>query len=99
MALSGKEKKELKARGQTLEARVHFGKEGLNANAIKDLSAILNKENLVKIKLPRHSETPKTEFAKQIAEACDAEFVACLGFSALIYKARPKIIANKISDF
>ena len=98
MALTGKDKKALKAQGQRLEIRVHFGKEGLNENAIKDLTALLTKYELSKIKLPRHGELPKEEFAKQIATACDAEFVSCVGFSALIYKAHQGIIAVKKTE-
>ena len=99
MAITGKEKKALKAQGQRLEVRVHFGKDGLNENAVKDLITLLAKDELVKIKLPRHGELPKEDFAKQIADACDAEFVSCVGFSALIYKKHQGIIAVKKKEF
>ncbi len=65
-----------------------IGKNGLTENLIKDLKTALEREELVKIKLPGKREDRIT-LANQVQKAAACHHISLLGKMAIFYKPPP----------
>jgi len=91
--LSGSELRELRARGQTLKASVHVGKQGFSSSVRAELEQSLFLNDLVKISIPDKGAARK-KVAADIALKMNAQCVGVVGSSALIYRPRPANSTN-----
>lgn len=86
MALSNAEKRQLKARAQTLEPVLKIGKQGLSEAFYKALDQELENHQLVKLKFVDFKEQKK-ELAPRIAEQTGSELVMMVGNVAVFFRA------------
>ena len=73
--LSGAEKKKLRGRAQLLEAKISVGKNGVTAETLRMLAALLRKEALVKVRFVEG----RAEMKAQIAELESGAGAVCVG--------------------
>jgi len=93
--LTGKQKKHLRGLGQKLEARTTVGKEGITDPVIKNLSDLLDKRELIKVRLTGPSGEARKEIGPALAEALQAECISLIGRTVVLYRPNPKIKPSK----
>ena len=88
MDLSGKQRRDLKARGQSLEPTLIVGKAGVGPATVEAPRRQLAASPLVKVRLPGDAPDVRRATAQELAAACEADFVAMVGRNALFYKGQ-----------
>jgi len=88
--LSGKERRQLRARGHHLEPTVQVGKEGASEGVAEALATALFDHELVKVRLLESAGDDRHALARRLAAASDAEMVQVLGRTVLLYRPRPE---------
>lgn len=84
--LTSKQRAQLRAMANPLEDVVLIGKDGLTEAVIAQVEEVLEKRELIKIKLLETSFlTPKT-VQQALCEELDAEPVQCIGTKVVIYR-------------
>ncbi len=88
-ALTGKQRRHLRALAHHLEPLVLLGKNGVVDGVIVATRAALETHELVKVK--RSKECPATceEVAAQLTEAIGAQLVGTIGHTAILYLRHP----------
>ena len=84
MSLDPATRTRLRGRAQTLPITGKVGKEGLHENLLKSLDALFEKDALQKVKLPKGGD--RKALAQELADALNAELVACVGHTAVLYR-------------
>lgn len=84
MALSGKQRRKLRALGHHLQPSVQVGAQGVTAGVVAALEQALLDHELVKVKVPAERE----EVASRLAAETGSEVAQVLGRTALLYKRR-----------
>ena len=87
MTLSGKQKRELKGRGQTMTDDLRLGKDGLSEGFIRRLDDLLADRDLVKLRFTDVEGAMRKTLAAEIAGSVDAECVSIIGRTMLLYRA------------
>ena len=90
MALTSKQKKQLRALGHSLQPVVAVGNSGLTEGVRKELALSLEHHELLKIKVSCGDRDERSGLIEQICGSTDAELVQSIGRIALIYRARKK---------
>ncbi len=90
--LTGKQKRFLRARGQTLQPAVIIGKGGLSDDAIANLQAQIALTELIKVRLPEGFD--RKALAAATAEATDAALAGVIGRTCLLYKPNDTLDAS-----
>lgn len=86
IALTGKQKRFLRALGSTLAPVVQIGKGGIMASVIDTTVQVLTAREIIKVRVLRNSpQEPKMAIAA-LAEATGAELVQVIGRNGLLYK-------------
>ncbi len=90
--MTSKERAELRAQANTLQALFQVGKEGVSEGLIKSTEEALKARELIKLKviLDLCPEKPK-EVAAKIAEATNSDVVQVVGGSMVFYKFNPEL--------
>jgi len=94
MALTGKQKRALRALGHHLKAVLQVGHAGVTPGLVLALEQALLDHELVKVRVLDTAPEPRAEVAVALASASSAEVAQVLGRTVLLYKARaedPKI--------
>lgn len=86
MALNGKQKRALKARGQTMDDDLRLGKDGLSKGVIAKLNGLLAQRDLVKLRFADVQGAMRKQLAAEVAEAVDAECISIIGRTMLLYR-------------
>jgi RNA-binding protein len=86
-SLTNAEKRDLKARAQSLEPVVKLGHGGMSDAFLKGMEEALAKHGLVKMKFSDHKEEKKA-LAPQIAERTGSALVAQVGNVAVFYRSK-----------
>ena len=73
--LSGAEKKKLRGRAQLLDAKISVGRNGVTAETLRALTALLGKEPLVKVRFAEG----RAEMKARIAELEAGTGAVCVG--------------------
>ncbi len=89
MALSGKQKRSLRALGHHLSVVVQVGADGVTAGVIAAVAQALNDHELVKVKIADEKEG-RASAVDEIAQATDSEVAQVMGRTALFFKQRAK---------
>ncbi len=84
--LNSAQKKYLRGLAMKLKPRVAIGKNGLTDSCLKELQASLDREELVKVKLPAKCEDKKV-LASQVEKAAACHQVGLIGRMAVFYKS------------
>lgn len=95
MALTGKDRAELRAECNKLAATVHVGKEGMTDTLVQSLDDALRTHELVKVALNRSVEVKPKAAAADLAEAVGAEVIQTIGKTATLYRKNPKLKRKK----
>lgn len=87
MALTGKQRRKLRALGHHLEPVVQVGQQGVTQGVIGAIEQALADHELIKVKV---GEGPagRHEAAAQLSEATGAEVAQVLGRTVLLFKKR-----------
>lgn len=80
--LSQKQRSFLRSRGHVLDARVALGKQGASEGFLRQLSAALEADELVKVRLPRRLELD----LEQVGASVGAALVSNVGRTAVFYR-------------
>src|SRR5437868_6748197 len=95
MPLTGKHKRQLKARGQTMPDDVVLGKAGPTEPFVAHAKSLLERKELVKIRFADVQGADRKALAKDVCAAIGAECVQILGRTMLVYRANPALAADK----
>ncbi|MFV0380245.1 MAG: YhbY family RNA-binding protein [Anaerorhabdus sp.] len=85
--LNGKQKRYLRALGNTRKALFQIGKDGISLNLIDTLNDSLRVHELVKISVLKTCDIDIKELSFDIAMSTKSEVVQIIGKTFLIYKA------------
>jgi RNA-binding protein len=88
VALSGKQRRHLRALGQRLAATLHVGVEGVSDAVVRQADAQLEAHELIKMRVGENAPGDRHELAEALAARTRAELAQVLGRTALLYRAR-----------
>ena len=94
-ALTGKQRRHLRALGHHLTAVVQVGHEGVTDAVARQTDEQLEAHELIKVKVSENAPQDRREAAAQLAEKCSAHLAQVLGRTALLYRRRkekPEIV-------
>lgn len=86
MDLNGKQKRLLKARGQTMDDDLRLGKDGLSERFVAQLGELLGNRGLVKLRFTDITGAMRKQLATEIATSVDAQCVSIIGRTMLLYR-------------
>ena len=90
MALTSKQRSQLRGLAAAEDTIIQVGKGGINDNLIASVSAALKARELVKGKVLENSLLSAREACDALAEACGAESVQVIGTKFVLYKRNEK---------
>ncbi len=90
MALSGKDRRFLRALGHHLKPVVQVGKDGVSDAAAKAADQALRDHELIKVKVGESCPLERQEAAEALAQATGAEIAQLLGRTILLYRPDPE---------
>ena len=91
MALTSKERAELRGEAHHLSASVHVGQHGLTETLKQTLDDALRTTELVKIQLGRNADIDVKQAATELAAAMSADIVQVIGKTATLYRENPDL--------
>jgi len=86
LELTGKQKRHLRGIGQGLGVLASVGKAGIGEPFVAAVRELLDRQELVKIRLPAGPGKWRNALAGQIAEAAGAVCAGVVGRTALLYR-------------
>jgi len=89
VALTGKQKRSLRAMGHHLSVVVQVGASGVTPQVIAAAKHALADHELIKVKIAEEREG-RAEALQALAEGAGAEIAQTLGRTALLFKQKPK---------
>ena len=89
MALTGKQRRHLRALGHALAPVALIGKGGLTDSFVDGVDQALRTHELIKLKLLDSSELDRHEAAAELARRTSAEVAQVLGGTILLYRPDP----------
>jgi RNA-binding protein len=91
MAISGKERAELRAEAHHLDPLVHVGSHGVTPTVVSSLDDALRTRELVKVQLGRSIEERPRAVAERLAQDTGAVVVQVMGRTATLYRENPEL--------
>ena len=91
MALTSKERAELRGEAHHLSASVHVGQHGLTDALKQTLDDALRTRELVKIQFGRNADLDVKEAANELAGLLSADMVQVIGKTATLYRENPEL--------
>lgn len=88
--LTGKERVKLRSLAQKMEPLVQIGKGGISENLIESANGVLDKRELLKVKILRNADVTKDEAMEQLCMALNAEPVQQIGSVLVLYRRSNK---------
>jgi RNA-binding protein len=88
MALSNREKSELRGKAQALKCSVTVGKGGLTEAVREQIRRAFAGRELVKVRIQHHERDEIDRIAREIAESVPCDLVARMGFTATFFQPR-----------
>ena len=85
-ALSGKQKRFLRAKGNRLEDRLVIGHGGISDNCKKNLNDLLTQFELVKVRLKPAAGLDRKEAAVFLVNKSGAQLIQVFGSTVLLYR-------------
>ncbi len=90
MALTSKQRAQLRGLAAAEDTIIQVGKAGINDNLISSVSAALKARELVKGRVLENSMLTAREACDALSEACKAEQVQVIGTKFVLYKRNEK---------
>ena len=91
MALTGRQKGQLRGKGQKLDVALFVGKAGASEPIVKELDRLLAGRELVKARFPAGPPGERRAAAAGLAAACGADLVGEVGRTALFYRPNERL--------
>lgn len=91
MAITGKERAELRAEAHHLDPLVHIGTQGITPALVQALDDALRTRELVKVQLGRPIEERPRAVAERLARETGAVVVQVIGRTATLYRENPDL--------
>lgn len=91
MAITGKERAELRAEAHHLDPLVHIGTHGTTPALLGALDDALRTRELVKVQLGRPVEEKPRAIAERLAQETGAIVVQVIGRTATLYRENPDL--------
>ena len=91
MAITGKERAELRAEAHHLDPLVHIGAQGITPTLVGALDDALRTRELVKVQLGRPVEERPRAMAERLAQETGAVVVQVIGRTATLYRENPEL--------
>ena len=98
MAITSKQRSQLRGLAAAEDTIIHVGKGGITDNLIESVNTALKARELVKGKVLENSMLTAREACDALAEACKADAVQVIGTKFVLYKRNekePKIVLVK----
>lgn len=98
MALTSKQRAQLRGLAMTEDTIIQIGKGGIGENTIAQVKDALKARELIKGRVLENSLLTAREAADALAEACSADTVQTIGSKFVLYKRNekePKIVLAK----
>lgn len=98
MALTSKQRAQLKGLAMNIDTIVQIGKGGISDNTVTQVNDALKARELIKGRVLENSLLTAREAAEALSEACSAELVQTIGSKFVLYKRNanePKIALVK----
>ena len=98
MALTSKQRAQLKGLAMNIDTIVQIGKGGISENTVTDVNNALRARELIKGRVLENSLLSAREAADALADACGAEVVQTIGSKFVLFKRNvkePKIDLGK----
>ena len=90
MALTSKQRAQLRGLAMTEDTIIQIGKGGISENILAQVRDALKARELIKGRVLENSLLTAREAADALAEACDAETVQTIGSKFVLYKKNAK---------
>ncbi len=90
MALTSKQRAQLRGLAMTEDTIIQIGKGGISENILTQVKDALKARELIKGRVLENSLLTAREAADALAEACDAETVQTIGSKFVLYKKNAK---------
>ena len=90
MALTSKQRAQLRGLAMTEDTIIQIGKGGISENTLTQVNDALKARELIKGRVLENSLLTAREAADALAEACDAETVQTIGGKFVLYKMNAK---------
>lgn len=90
MALTGKQRRFLRAQGHHLAAVLQIGKNGITSNFVAAVDQALLDHELIKIRIGQNALVEREEAAAQLALATGGEIAQMVGSMLLLYREHPE---------
>ena len=90
MALTSKQRAQLRGLAMTEDTIIQIGKGGISENILTQVKDALKARELIKGRVLENSLLSAREAADALAEACDAETVQTIGSKFVLYKKNAK---------
>jgi RNA-binding protein len=90
VALTGKQRRHLRALGHSLRAIVQVGREGASSEVVAACDQALADHELIKVKIGQGTDGGRHDIADALARGASAEVAQVLGKTILLYRERPK---------
>lgn|SRR5699024_5029413 len=84
--LTGKQKRFLRSKANTMRPIFQVGKAGVNENMIEQMNEALEKRELMKVSILQNCLEDKETVAEEIASGTDGEIVQIIGNNIVVYK-------------
>lgn len=91
MAITGRERAQLRAEAHHLDPLVHVGGQGVTPSLLQSLDDALRTRELVKIQLGRPLEERPRAVAERLALETGAVVVQVIGRTATLYRENPEL--------
>jgi RNA-binding protein len=91
MAITGKERAELRAEAHHLDPLVHIGAQGITPTLVRSLDDALRTRELVKVQLGRPADEKPRAIAERLAQGSGAVVVQVIGRTATLYRENPDL--------
>ncbi|HJR65990.1 MAG TPA: ribosome assembly RNA-binding protein YhbY [Gemmatimonadaceae bacterium] len=91
MAITGRERAELRAEAHHLDPLVHIGAQGITPTVVGALDDALRTRELVKVQLGRPIEERPRAIAERLAQETGSVVVQVIGRTATLYRENPEL--------
>jgi len=90
MALTSKQRAQLRGLAMTEDTIIQIGKGGITENTVTQVKDALKARELIKGRVLENSLLSAREAADELSELCGAETVQTIGSKFVLYKRNPK---------
>lgn len=88
MPLTPAAKKAFKAQAHHLEPVVLVGQKGITPNLLQEIDTALEHHELMKVRVQQGDKEQREQFALEIAETLNAEYIAHIGRVLVFYRKK-----------